>query len=191
MTPWDWGQYWAVWGASILLGAGVQIPVSAQVRPIFNENPLTIEQFFGPPWSRLTTTTPAGDRRVIYTYSPGAMRSLFLNADDLRLSVEFINDQVERIKIHQDGSGFDIPEPLAYPDDYPTTFNAVLDYVFGDRPTTSLPWQQRLLYDNSGDGGTLHTSAYCINQGIAISYEWISTRTFVHFIEIVPATSCS
>lgn len=179
-------------GASIFLGVGIHTSLSANRRIIFNENPTTIEHYFGQYWSRLTTTNTAGDRVVTYTYNPGAIRSLFLNADKLKLSIDFVNDRAERIKIHQDELGFDIlSEPLDYPNYYPTSFNNLFEHIFGYRPSTSSQFYGRLIYDDSGDGGTFHTTTYCVAEGIAISYEWISSRTFVHFIEISQEPNCT
>lgn len=181
----------AIFGASFFLGVTMHTPVSANKRIIFNENPTTIEHYFGKHWSRLTTTSTAGDRVVTYTYNPQKIRSLFLNAEKLRLSIDFVNNRAERITIDQDGNGFDIPpEQLGYPNYYPTSFNNLFEYVFGYFPSTSEQFQGRLIYDDSGDGGTLHVSKYCLTKGIAISYEWISIRTFIYSIEIIQEKEC-
>ncbi len=179
-------------GTVALMAAGFQTSVDALERSIFNQNPATIERYFGPYWSRLTTSTRSGDHRVTYTYNPGAIRSLFPDAEGLRISVEFINHQAKRIKIHQNGTGFDIPpRQLRESDYYPVVFDALFEDIFGYRPPTHSQLHGRSIYDDSGDGGTLHTSTYCIAEGIAISYEWISVRNFVNYIDILQEPTCT
>ena len=39
-------------------------------------------------------------------------------------------------------------------------------------------------------GGTLHVSRYCVTQGIAISYEWISERDLALQVTLVPESKC-
>jgi hypothetical protein len=179
-------------GTVVLVAAGFHASVDAHERLIFNQNPAAIEQYFGPYWSRLTTTTGSGDHRVTYAYNPGAIRSLFPNAEGLRISVEFINHQAKRIKIHQNGTGFDIPSgQLRESDYYPVVFDALFEDIFGYHPPANFQLHGRSIYDDSGDGGTLHTTTYCIAEGIAISYEWISVRSFVNYIDILQEPTCT
>lgn len=181
-----------VLGWSISLGVGIQLSANASKPLIFNENPTTVGRYFGRYWTRLTTKNAAGDRLVTYTYNPGAIRSLFLNADNLKLSIDFVNHQAKRIKIHQNGAGFNLPSgQLDGPNYYPTRFDDLFEYLFDERPATSSSVYRRSIYDDSGDGGTLHTTTYCISEGIAISYEWISVRDFVNFIAIFPEPTCN
>ncbi|MBM0745546.1 hypothetical protein JOY44_29930 (plasmid) [Phormidium sp. CLA17] len=180
-----------VLGLNISIGVGIQSSANASRQVIFNESPTIIEDYFGQYWTRLTTTNAAGDRLVKYTYNPGAIRSLFLNANNLRLSIDFVNNRAERIKIHQNGMGFNIrSEQLDEPNYYPTCFNNLFKYIFGYPPSTNSPVYRRSVYDDSGEGGTLHITTHCISEGIAISYEWISVRDFVHFIEIFQEPAC-
>jgi hypothetical protein len=167
-------------------------PAEASLRTIFNENVGTIERYFGRYWTRLTTHNQPGNHVVTYTYSPGKLRSIFRDSDKLRLSVTFVNDRAQSIHIHQNGSGFTIPDSCGSSDlnFYPSCFDEVFAVVFGDRPPDS-PLHGRQIYDDSGDGGTLHISTYCVAENTAISYEWISERDFVLNLYLLPESSCS
>lgn len=177
-------------GFSMLLIAGTSLAGSADERPVFGESPTAIEQYFGSYWSRLTEVNQADHHVVTYTYSPGEIRSLFFDAENLRLSITVVNDEAELIRIHENGGSFNIPtepnQPLDFP---PLVFDRVFEYVFGDRPMTASPMDRRIL--NPGEAhGTLQTITYCISQGIAASYERISTADHIWFVEFFQEPAC-
>lgn len=177
-------------GLSVLLIAGTSLAGSADERPVFGESPTAIEQYFGPYWSRLTEVNQADHHVVTYTYSPGEMRSFFIDAEDLRLSITFVNDAAEFIRIHENGGSFNIPadpdQPSGFP---PLVFDRIFAYVFGDRPLTTTPMDRRMLNPGAAHG-TLRTITYCMSQGIAASYEQISTADHIWFIELFQEPDC-
>ncbi|AFY38602.1 hypothetical protein Lepto7376_2315 [[Leptolyngbya] sp. PCC 7376] len=189
-----WRQYAAqaltVFGLSTFLVTGLQSSVISGDRQIFGENPTAIERYFGQYWTRLTLTHAEGDRHVTYTYSPGKIRSFFNNAEDLRLSVRFTNDQAVSVRVHQDGAGFNIPverfEPSANSIDI---FDDVFESIFGYRPPSISPVDRQILQPELLQG-TLHTVTYCMDEGIAMSYEWISTEDYIWFISFFQEPMC-
>ena len=186
-------RFWmsfAIFGLGVSLFLGLQSPATSGERSIFGETPSAVEGYFGPYWTRLTTQNTADDRIVVYTYSPGTMRSLFLNAEELRVSVTFVNDRAYHVKVHDNGGGFNIPaNPSGSQQNSTRVFDDVFEYIFGYRPPTSSPVYRRLL--NPGAlHGTLHMVTYCMSEGIAMSYEWISTEDYIWFIDFFREPAC-
>ena len=177
-------------GLSTFLVTGMQPFAVSGERSIFGENPTDIERYFGPYWTRLTLGDAEGDLNVTYTYSPGRIRSLFNNAEDLRLSVRFINDQAVSVRIHQDGAGFNIPSERFESSDHSLNiFDDVFESTFGYRPPVTSPVYRQILQPGSLQG-TLHTVTYCISEEIAMSYEWISTEDYIWFIRFFQEPAC-
>ncbi|MEM9090616.1 MAG: hypothetical protein AAGC93_17935 [Cyanobacteria bacterium P01_F01_bin.53] len=180
----------AILGLSTFLVTGMQSSAVSSERSIFGESPTDIERYFGQYWTRLTLGHAEGDLNVTYTYSPGRIRSFFNNAEDLRLSVGFINDQAVSVRIHQDGAGFNIPSERFEPSDHSMNiFDDVFESIFGYRPPVTSPVYRQILQPGSLQG-TLHTITYCISEKIAMSYEWISTEDYIWFIHFFQEPAC-
>ncbi|NEQ46729.1 MAG: hypothetical protein F6K00_25550 [Leptolyngbya sp. SIOISBB] len=180
----------AILGLSAVLGLGIQSPAISSERAIFGEMPTRIEDYFGQYWTRLTLTNSEGDRTVTYTYSPGAMRSFFDNAEDLRLSVRFINDEAVAVRVHQNGAGFNIPaDKLPSADNSTSVFDDVFAYIFGYQPPIMSRLDRQSLEPNFLQG-TLHSVTYCMSEEIAMTYEWISTQDYIWFITFEQEPDC-
>lgn len=169
-------QFWL--GLSIGGLGLISLPASinASRRMIFNQTPATIEQYLGRYWTRLTRHHPQGDLIVTYTYNPAKVRRLFVD-DALELAMTFVNHRLESMQIRSP-KAFRLRKfgEKDYPNFYPSQFDEVFEVIFGYRPSTRSPLYGQQIADDSGDGGTLHTSTYCIEEGIAITYDWISER---------------
>ena len=180
----------AILGLSTFLVTSMQSSAISGERSIFGESPPDLERYFDQYWTRLTLVDAEGNLNVTYTYSPGKIRSFFDNAEDLRLSVRFINDQAVNIRIHQNGAGFNIPSERFEPSDNSMNiFDDVFESIFGYRPSVESPIYQKILEPGSLQG-TLHTVTYCISEEIAMSYEWISTEDYIWFIRFFQESAC-
>lgn len=95
-----------------------------------------------------------------------------------------------RVRIHQDGAGFNIPSERFESSNHPLDiFDDVFESVFGYRPPVASPVCRKILEPGSLQG-TLHTVTYCIGEEIAMSYEWISTEEHIWFIYFSQEPDC-
>ncbi|MGD1940616.1 MAG: hypothetical protein ACFB0G_04840 [Leptolyngbyaceae cyanobacterium] len=117
------------------------------------------------------------------------MRSFFDNAEDLRLSVRFVNDEAVAVRVHENGAGFSIPaDKLPSADNSTNVFEDVFAYIFGYQPPIMSRLQQSL--EPSIPQGTLHAVTYCMSEEIAMHYEWISTEDFIWYITFAQEPDC-
>ncbi|KKJ01083.1 hypothetical protein [Prochlorothrix hollandica] len=155
---------------------------------ILGQDPATVEQTLGPYWSKLTVRLGGIDRHITYTYNPQRLRPLFLHSDPLTLAVDFVNHRADRIRI---GQGFDIPPgQLDSPDFYPSAFDGVYAALFGTPVAATDPHYRQRIQDDEGEGGTFHTTTFCLGGGIALTYEWISSRSFVNYLDLQRSEAC-
>lgn len=178
-------QYLVILGISGVLWNA--IPANAQKRVVFSESPAAVEHYFGQYWTRLTLGE-GRDRTVTYTYNPQAVRQLF-QAENATLSVRFVNDQADLITIQN--LGVVLEQQQSETDWYPPQFDQLYEILFGERPPSDSPVHGRLILDTSGEAGTLQTSTYCLDDGVAISYEWASDRDLITYATIFPEADCA
>jgi len=113
------------------------------------------------------------------------------------LEVEFVEGIAQSIKLHHQPWTLP-PGQLQDSQNFPPLFwtiAATLGVTPPD-PLAAPPW----IYDDSGDGGTLHTTVFCVGTvpgvggdrlGVALAYEWISDRDFVHYVQLSLSPHCS
>jgi hypothetical protein len=166
--------------------------VSAQRRVIFSENPATVASYFGTYWTRLTTTNETGDRTITYTYNANQIRRFFAD-QKLELAVTFINDQAQSVTVGtRQLHSFQL-KPLTeedYPNYYPSQFDELFKIIFGETPSANFPLHGQAIADDSGDGGTFHSTTHCVVEGIAVQSDWISERDLITKIKFMPETRC-
>lgn len=179
-------------GLSTILGISLTATATASHGTFFSASPQMVERDFGRHWTRLTAVAQSAfKQQVTYTYNPNRIRSLFQKTDQVQLSVTFMNNRANRIRIYNQGAGFRIASAqIQYPDGYALIFDDLFERIFGIRPNPKSPIYRRFIKDDSGDGGTFHTSTYCISPGIAVTYDWVSERNLVTAIEFYPEPGC-
>ncbi len=172
---------------AVTIWTSAELSVNAQKRPIFGENLKTINKYFGHYWTRLTWENNAGNRLITYTYNPSHIRKLFPKADVSKLEVTFTNNRANYINI-----GMTIILQEFAENGYPVEFDALFEYIFGYRPSSQSSIYRKLIRDGAADpGGTLHESAYCVNDGIAIAYEYASERDLAIRVSFSQEAECN
>lgn len=62
--------------------------------------------------------------------------------------------------------------------------------IFGETPSAKFPLHGQTIADDSGNGGTFHSTTHCIVEGVAVQYDWISERDLITKIQFMPENSC-
>lgn len=172
-----------------LLGVGILSGLifcrSVEAREIFGAAPDQLEQYFGPYWTRLTEQTNDKDERVTYTYNPTPVRTLFPSARLKNFEVVFINGQAISIT-----SWMTVGLQQFSDRGYPIDFDRLYDYFFGQSPSTQSSVYRKLLYDGSQDHGTLRRMTFCVEDGIAMTYEYASVRDSAIYIRYASEEQC-
>lgn len=149
----------------LLINFGGLLPATAAKRPVLNQHPKTLEQYFGKYWSRKTDRLPGGVTQVTYIYPVQPLRRLFPETPDLKFSVVFVNNQAREIAV---------VSPNARLTKYADRMDQFFAYVFGAPPSPTSPVYKKDLTDQSTMTGSLQAKTLCLENGIATSYEWHS-----------------
>jgi hypothetical protein len=139
----------------VLLSIGVLYPAQALAgRYVLNQTPETLQQYFGRPWTILTTKTQPLTK--IYTYSPAGIRKVFPDFPKAgQFGVIFVDHRAETIWLDPN-----LTDEASYSYDPKKFFT----YVFNYEP----PIWKDLQYPGGHEGFAVYRG--CFGDGIVAAY---------------------
>jgi len=153
----------------------------AQPHRFFGADPATIERRLGPYWSRLT----AGSN-VTYTYNPAKIDQLFPGSKADELLVVFTDDRATSVSVWMSVGLTEFSD-----NGYPLEFDALFKLFFGYDPSPESSVYGKSIHEDWFHlGGTLHMVWYCVEDGVALSYEYASNREYAIYVGFQPDEAC-